>query len=245
MSSRVGRSFVNDFRTIENFTRKLCFPTDKVKLFGSRNLHSSWLVESQTEIIESQLDVINGFDKELHMARFSGVMFEMLTKLRVESEKSFVFCVEAMKSEEDWVFYQGVGEKAWRVIFESVKMSAQSMTYWGGLSRRKRKNRTKISLMNQMFLTIAILKLALPLKVFSDAIKISRAYVSKIFTSWLSLLFNHLSALPWWPSRESVQQNMPPSFKLRHPRCRVILDGTEFFIGVPKHTKTQGQTYSE
>ena len=40
-----------------------------------------------------------------------------------------------------------------------------------------------------------------------------------------------------WPSKEAVQETMPPAFKLHAPNCRVIIDASETKIEMPSNTR--------
>ena len=61
----------------------------------------------------------------------------------------------------------------------------------------------------------------------------SPAHISRIWTTWITFLHHHLRALPIWPSRQFVDDNMPTCFKQTFPKTRVIIDCTEFLIEMP------------
>ena len=70
--------------------------------------------------------------------------------------------------------------------------------------------------------------------------------MSKIFNTWLNLLFRHLSSINFWPSRETVQKYMPKEFLRsgRYGNTRIILDATELFIEKPSDLSLQSVTWS-
>eukprot|EP00733_Pompholyxophrys_punicea_P000357 Pompholyxophrys_punicea_v1_NODE_95_length_3532_cov_6.599080.p2 type:complete len:152 gc:universal NODE_95_length_3532_cov_6.599080:1669-1214(-) len=122
------------------------------------------------------------------------------------------------------------------------------MIYWGSNSKGTRdwhKERV-LNKQDEMFITLFILRLGVPQTLIADLCGISQSYVSKIFTTWIALLFWHLADLPWWPSRESVKKNHKFS-KMLILNVGSSSMGPNFFIPVPKHTKSHKdrQTYSD
>ena len=89
--------------------------------------------------------------------------------------------------------------------------------------------------LNEYFLTLVRLRLGLLEKDLADRFGISQALVSVIFNTWLNLIYQHLSSLGFWPTRETVQQYMPKEFATskRYGNTRVIVDATELFIEKP------------
>lgn len=69
------------------------------------------------------------------------------------------------------------------------------------------------------------------------------ASFSKIFCTWINLLYVELPQLFPFPSQEVVRRNMPRQFAL-YPTTRVIIDCTEIFVEVPSSMLAQSQTLS-
>eukprot|EP00732_Lithocolla_globosa_P003525 Lithocolla_globosa_v1_NODE_2866_length_1842_cov_4.124790.p1 type:complete len:244 gc:universal NODE_2866_length_1842_cov_4.124790:1641-910(-) len=89
------------------------------------------------------------------------------------------------------------------------------------------------------------LRLNLHQEFAGDLFDLHQTSVSRIFNTMLCLLYRTFKQLPWFPTRELVDEEMPEQFRRRYPKCRVIIDGAEFFITQPHQTKRQKQTYSQ
>ena len=127
------------------------------------------------------------------------------------------------------------------------------MPLWSGNSRRGAERRTDasgcrtLSLDDELLLTLMKLRMNSPNQDLAIRFAISPTSVSRIFTTWLMLLYQKLknsAALPSWPSKESIISTMPQSFTDLYPSTRVIIDCTEFPIQVPTHPDTQRVTWS-
>ena len=57
-------------------------------------------------------------------------------------------------------------------------------------------------------------------------------------------MFVRLSFLSVWPSRETLQKNMPLVFQQLYPNCRVIIDRSKIFIETPTSFDARSKTYS-
>ena len=86
--------------------------------------------------------------------------------------------------------------------------------------------------LNEFFLTLVRLRLGLLEKDLGDRFGVSQSLVSKIFNTWLNLLFRHLSSINFWTSRETEQKYMPKEFLRsgRYGNTHIILDATELLI---------------
>ena len=72
---------------------------------------------------------------------------------------------------------------------------------------------------------------------------ISCMHVCRIWITWLTFLNQRLCALPIWPTRECIDQNMPLCFKENFPQTRVIIDCTEIMIEMPSSCRSQSATF--
>ena len=56
-----------------------------------------------------------------------------------------------------------------------------------------------------------------------------KSAVSRLFVSWVNIMYLRLSAIPIWRTREQVDATMLKSFKDSYPKTRVIIDCTELY----------------
>ena len=74
---------------------------------------------------------------------------------------------------------------------------------------------------------------------------ISQASVSKIFTTWITILYHVFKeVLITWPSKELVKRHLLKLF-FKYPRTRVIIDCTELKIEKPVAHSSQKVTWSD
>ena len=114
---------------------------------------------------------------------------------------------------------------------------------WEGSSRPGRKR--KLDLFFEFIMTLARLRLNLPLLLLADLFSVSSSKVTEITTTWVCYLHQTLvPAMLIWPSQHQVRSRMPQEFKRHFPHTRAIIDCTEFFIDQPSNKTEQYQTYS-
>ncbi len=106
------------------------------------------------------------------------------------------------------------------------------------------KRSRSLALDEELFLTLARLRLNLLLEDLARRYSISVGITSKIIQKWLEVMFVRLQFLITWPKREINSANMPPLFKLFYPSCRVIIDCSEVFIETPSCFDARSKTYS-
>ena len=97
---------------------------------------------------------------------------------------------------------------------------------------------------DELFLTLCRLRFNIPEKVLADNYNISVSEVSRIFATWLDLLFSRLIQLPVWTPRRTVEETMPKVFRQKYPLTMVVLDCTELLIEKPSCFHAQSETYS-
>ena len=62
---------------------------------------------------------------------------------------------------------------------------------------------------------------------------VSVSTVCRIIITWSNYIYLRLGSLNIWPDRNTVDLNMPDSFKKNYPKCRVIIDCTELKVQTP------------
>ena len=97
---------------------------------------------------------------------------------------------------------------------------------------------------DELFLTLCRLRVNMREKVLAHNYNISVSQVSRIFATWLDLLFSRLIQLLVWATRRTVEETMPELFRQKYPLTRVVLDCTELFIEKPSCFRAQSETYS-
>ena len=78
----------------------------------------------------------------------------------------------------------------------------------------------------------------------ADNYNMSVSELSRIFATWLDLLYSRLIQLSVWATKKTIEETMPEVFKQKYPRTRVILGCTELFIEKPSCFRAQSDTYS-
>ena len=126
--------------------------------------------------------------------------------------------------------------------FQYVMQSLGPAAYH--LEYRWRRSPQKISVENQLLLTIIKLRLHTPNQELAFLFGVSEFTVSNIFVTWINFMYCSWKELDIWPSRELVDENMPSDFKRLYPSTRVIIDGVEFPIKKPGKPTAQQVTYS-
>ena len=96
----------------------------------------------------------------------------------------------------------------------------------------------------ELFLVLVRLRLGLLVQDIAHRFNTSASNVSMIFKTWIVFLNQRRRALPIWPSRKFVDDNMPACFKVAYPKTRVVIDCTEIFIEKPSSCRSQSITFS-
>lgn len=81
-------------------------------------------------------------------------------------------------------------------------------------------------------------------KILADLFGVSATTASRVFTTWVNLLYQVLIPLLRWSPRDVIDSNMPQSFRDFNPNTRIIIDCTELFLQRPKGPSNQAVTYS-
>ncbi|XP_065189641.1 uncharacterized protein LOC135820253 [Sycon ciliatum] len=99
---------------------------------------------------------------------------------------------------------------------------------------------------NSLLLTFMKLRLDCPNEDLAQRFSISAGTVSRIFTSYLMVMYHAFKSaqLPAWPSRAQIDAAMPQKFRDLYPTTRTIIDCTEFSIQIPSDPDTQRVTWS-
>ena len=156
-------------------------------------------------------------------------------------------------SDDDMNYYTGMSSHHFLALFAFLNAGdiCSRLRYWGSNNSsiqfpelEKKGQKRSLEPKDELFLTLARLRVNIPEKVLADNYKISVAEVSRIFVTWLDLIYSRLVQLPTWASKNTVQKTMPECFREKYPITRVIIDCTEIFIEKPSCFRAQSGTYS-
>ena len=123
------------------------------------------------------------------------------------------------------------------------------LSYWRGADQQEQQQqqqptKTKLRLCDQFLLTMMRLRLGLLQEFLGHLFFVSPSTISRIFTTWVSFLFDHCRGMIPWPTREQILCNLPNSFS-DFQLVRIVIDCTEFFIERPGTLEGQFVTWSE
>ncbi|CAG2195836.1 unnamed protein product [Mytilus edulis] len=156
------------------------------------------------------------------------------------------FCMETLLTNDENVqFYTGLPNIAtFNALLEYLRPKAERLTYWRGKQTSttghigNRGRVRSLSIDNEFFAVLVRLRLGLLVEDIAARFAISKTHFSKLFNTWIRFLRLELELLFPFPSREQVNEHMPPSFaKLsdKHgPLINILVgispDGTVTFV---------------
>ena len=150
------------------------------------------------------------------------------------------------------IFYTGLTFGQFVALFNFLNSHGicYRLNYWGSdyakvqlLDMEEKGQKCFLEPDDELCLTLCRLRVNIPEKVLADNYNIVVSEVSRIFATWLDLLFSRLIQLPVWATR-TVEEAMPKVFRQKYPLTRVVLDCTELFIEKPSCFCAQSETYS-
>ena len=174
---------------------------------------------------------------------------------KLSSLHSHVFSIDRIKADNKLIsFYTGFSSfLVFLSCFNFLRRSAEVMRVWKASATTpedvvrvglKPGPKQKLPLMEQFFLVMVRLRQGLNVVDIADRFKVHPTTVSRIFTTWINLMYFKFQELPVWLSRRAINHLMPPCFKQWFPTTRVIIDCTEFFINTPSSLARQSATWS-
>ena len=101
-----------------------------------------------------------------------------------------------------------------------------------------------LSLFEEFVLVLVRIRRGLDTEVVASLFGITQSHVSKIFISWVNLLYKCFLPLLEYPAADIVFHNMPKSFKKNFPTTRVVIDCSEIFVQTPRSVNAQRSTWS-
>lgn len=101
-----------------------------------------------------------------------------------------------------------------------------------------------LTVQDQFLLTLVKLRLYQSDLELSLLFNIDAGHVLSVFITWINFMYLQWSEINMWPSRELVNFHMPPDFKHKYPKTRVILDCIECPIKKPADMSDRKITFS-
>ncbi|XP_019636876.1 PREDICTED: uncharacterized protein LOC109479363 [Branchiostoma belcheri] len=193
------------------------------------------------------------------------VDFEEYVRLRVEMEemkaeveklKKACLRLDNIKDNNDkfrfWTGFPNYG--TFQALFEYLKPKAAGMKYWRGgatldsehysyrYSMKPGQRRT-LTLEEEFFAVMVRLRVGLLVKDIAARFLISESTFSRLFTSWINLMYQELKGMFELPSRKVAQEGKARCFNL-FPEVYITVDCTELFTEKPSDLDTRKQLYS-
>ena len=154
------------------------------------------------------------------------------------SEKVFMFIVNRVRSKYKKVSYFKDHSRSFTI--KQYQHSPASKY----LSRRKPGPSRQLHLEDEVLLTLMRIRLDSPVEDLAFRFKISASHVSRILTTFITLLARELEPLIYWPTPEETLAFTHPHFSGDFNKVEGIGDCTEQTIQKSSNTKAQYQTYS-
>ena len=224
MTVSVGEQLIDNYQVTE-------LPDD-----GSTTATSSsqqHLVETallaRIEFLEAQLGKLQNNDKS------------------TDHKKSQPFSIDQIKHDDHQVsFYTGFPSFAvFLEFYQCLGPAVDKLHYWGTKpDARKQHRSTKLTPMDQLFMTLVKLRLDLKFADLAFRFNISTGLVSRYFNTWICFLYHHLKEIDWMPSIKQVEGTLPSAFREKYPSTYCILDGSEIFMETPSDLHMQSSTWS-
>jgi len=160
-----------------------------------------------------------------------------------------------MASDSDMRFYTGLPDyQTFISLYNFLKLRLGfSLNYYNGYSNVSkhpscvvsRGRPRKLCDIDELFLTMARLRLGLLEKDLADRFNIAQQEVAEIFATWIDRMSDCLGQLSFTTERETMKRNLPKCFKPDYEDVYLIIDCTELYIEKPSQVIQQSATWSE
>jgi len=180
---------------------------------------------SQQHLVETAL---------LARIEFLDAQLEKLQKNKMT--KSQPFSIDQIKHNDHLVsFYTGFPSFAvFLEFYQFLGPAVDKLHYWGAKpDTGKRHRSTKLTPMDQLFMTLVKLRLDLKFVDLAFRFNVSAGLISRYFNTWICFLYHHLKEIDWMPSTKQVEGTLPSAFREKYPSTYCIIDGSEIFMETP------------
>ena len=207
--------------------------TSNVPPEGQENEDCTATCRQQIASLECTIKQLQSEKNEVEMN-----LFEQLTVVHEENQRLqeklrlTKFCVEVIQNNDTKTcFYTGLPcFDLFKTLFEMLKGYTQTQPDSKGL--------------DQFFAVLVKLRLNVPIQFLADRLDCSKAQFSGFFHMWLDAMYHNLKQLIVWPEAQTLQENLPTSFKKHYSKVRCIIDCFEVFIEKPLSLDTRAATFS-
>ena len=212
-----------------------------------------YLTVAEPTVNTESEDPINKLKEEIAILESEKMKLQKQHEEDIEKVQLSAFRLERfISSDSDFRFYTGFPNySSFRAFYDYLTPACEHLVYHGSNTgpitsetQKKCGKQRSMSPEQELFLVLTRLRLGLLLQDIAHRFNISASSVSRIFKTWIPFLHQHLRALPIWPSRKFIDDNMPSCFKQVYPKTRAIIDCTEFFIEMPSSCRSQSITFS-
>ncbi|KAL2099534.1 hypothetical protein ACEWY4_003928 [Coilia grayii] len=138
-------------------------------------------------------------------------------------------------------------------VFRALQPTAENMVGWGQAQKLKENGKDiirkgckeqSLPLSDQFFLFLCRLRRGFSVAELASRFNISLATVSRICITWTNFVYHMLGSLDIWPSRQTIDEQIPQSFRNYFPLTRVIIDCTELPLQKPSSKVLSSEAYS-
>ncbi|XP_014681283.1 PREDICTED: uncharacterized protein LOC106820842 [Priapulus caudatus] len=207
------------------------------ELQQQRTEHSLVEVGEEVEVISGEAsEVLHETTEDACTHVSSGTQTDSITVCSTVGDNSR-FNIEN-STDEEIHYYTGLGDRSrFNLVLYSLGDAAYHLNYY-------KKAIPKISIANQLYLTLMKLRTGHPNRELGFFFQIDERAVANIFITWINFMFHQWNEIDWWPSQELVRYFAPTDFRAKFSKTRVIVDGTEFPIHKPKNPLPQQASFS-
>ena len=165
------------------------------------------------DVSEEEYSTVCSKGFEIDKLKQASMKTLLMQKELVESK----FCFENIsKDEKTFLFYTGLSIQEFHALLDFFGPEANDMCYWLSPSNAdrpdsytKRGPGRSIDPKDELFLVLCRLKVGLLEQDIANRSKISQSQFSKILTTWICFMYNTFKNVELWPSRATVDVNMP------------------------------------
>ncbi|XP_048249289.1 uncharacterized protein LOC125371546 isoform X1 [Haliotis rufescens] len=101
-----------------------------------------------------------------------------------------------------------------------------------------------LSLFDQLFVFLIRVRQGYPETHLAHLFNVIISTICRITITWANYLYFLLGCVCIWPSREMINERMPPEFKCSYPATRVIVDCTELKFQTPTSRVVNSEMFS-